>query len=305
VTQDELSELENKAATLSRELAELRARGYVVEKSLEADIEVLNLQWEKIKTRSQATLDYQTSQLGSSMKSIQEGMAKLAGMTSSLAAARPVYINLKSMIASAEAQAEAAEETVLDQYDEYADEVEMLDTHLEWVDWMLDAISTASFKLLATEGGVAAVEAVWERPGLPPENGILFLTDQRLLWEDRVGEYELKLEVPLSEVLEAKDESDEETKTERLVVSLGGNAPVSSGIFVLSQPVAEEWLQMIGRARSGGYAGDRAVEIDEAELDRIRNAPTECPNCGAAYTAPILRGQDQLVCEFCGVATRF
>jgi len=193
---------------------------------------------------------------------------------------------------------------VLDQYDAYADEVEMLDTHLEWVDWMLDAISTASFKLLATESGVAAVEAIWERPGLPPENGILFLTDQRLLWEDRVGEFELKLEVPLRDVLDAKEELDEETQNERLVVSLGGDAPVSSGVFLFSQPVVEEWLKMLGRARSGAYASDRAVKIDEAQLERIRNAPTECSNCGAAFTAPILRGQEELVCEFCGVTTR-
>lgn len=302
--QNELSELENQLASLSRELGQLRARGYMVEKSLEADIDVLTLQWEKIKTRSQATLDYQTAQLGSSMKSIQEGMAKLAGMTGALATARPTYINLKSLIASVEAQAEAAEETVLDQYDAYADEVEMLDTHLEWVDWMLDAISTASFKLLATESGVAAVEAIWERPGLPPENGILFLTDQRLLWEDRVGEFELKLEVPLRDVLDAKEELEGETQNERLVVSLGGDAPVSSGVFLFSQPVVEEWLKMLGRARSGDYASDRAVKIDEAQLERIRNAPTECSNCGAAFTAPILRGQEELVCEFCGVTTR-
>ncbi len=302
--QDELSELETQVVSLSRELSELRARGYLIEKSLEADIEILTLQWEKIKTRSQAAFDYQTSQLGSNMKAIQDGMAKLAGMTGALAAARPLYINLKSLIASAEAQAEAAEETVLDQYDEYADEVEVLDTHFEWVDWMLDALSMASFKLLATESGVAAVEAVWERPGLPPENGVLFLTDQRLLWEDREGDFELKLDVPLSEVEEVKEELEDQSRVERLVVNFGANAPLPNGTFLLSQPVAEEWLQMIGRARSGEYQSDRAVEIDEADLERVRNAPSQCPNCGAAFTAPILRGQTEIICEFCGVASR-
>jgi hypothetical protein len=87
-------------------------------------------------------------------------------------------------------------------------------------------------------------------------------------------------------------------------VTFGEDAPLSSGIFLLSQPVAEEWLQMIGRAKSGEYASDRAVKIEESELERIRNAPNLCPNCGAAFTAPILRGQQELVCEFCGVVTR-
>ena len=208
-TQEDLSEIENKTASLARELADLRGRSYLVEKSLEADIEILSMQWEKIKQRAHATLEYQTKFLGEQMGSIQNSMAKLAGMAGSLSAARPYYIQLKSAIASAEAQAEAAEDTVLDQYDEYANEIEMLDNHLDWVDWMLDALSTASFPLLATESGVAAVEAVWARPGLDPENGVLFLTDQRLLWEDRVGDFEVKIEVPVSEITNVSETADE------------------------------------------------------------------------------------------------
>jgi hypothetical protein len=73
---------------------------------------------------------------------------------------------------------------------------------------------------------------------------------------------------------------------------------------MLSLPVAEEWIKMINQARSGGYEADRAVAIDEADLERIRNAPTQCSNCGAAFTAPILRGQKEITCEFCGVETR-
>jgi predicted nucleic acid-binding Zn-ribbon protein len=303
-TQDELSELENQIAELSRELSQLRARGYVIEKSLEVDIEVLTMQWEKIKKRANTTLNYQTNQLGEKMKAIQEAMAQLAGMSANLTAARPIYINIKSLIASAEAQAEAAEETVLDQYDEYADEIETLDAHLEWIDWMLDAISTASFKMLATESGVAALEAVWERPNGEPENGILYLTDQRLLWEDREGDYELKIDVPLPNLTEVKQKIDEEKGEQRLLATFDDSAPVSSTSFLFSQPVIEEWLKMIGRARAGDYSDDRAVEIEESELERIRNAPTQCSNCGAAFTAPLLRGQTEVTCEFCGTATR-
>ena len=225
-------------------------------------------------------------------------------MSGSLAAARPVYINLKSIIASAEAQAEAAEETVLDQYDEYAEEVETLDAHFEWVDWMLDAVATASFKLLATESGVAAVEAVWEPPGRDPLNGVLFLTDQRILWEERVDDFELMINAAFDQVLEISSRQDEEERDQRLVVSLSGDAPVANAVFLLSQPVVEQWLEMIGRARSGSYAEDRAVEIDPEMLDRVRNAPSKCPSCGAAFTSPVLRGQDEIVCEFCGVSSR-
>ena len=58
------------------------------------------------------------------MEVIQTKLAALLGMSSKLNAARPKFIQLKSLIASGEAQADAAEDIVLDQYDEYADEVE-------------------------------------------------------------------------------------------------------------------------------------------------------------------------------------
>jgi len=302
--QEDISEVENDLFSLERELTELRARGYVIEKSLEADIQILSVQWEKIKQRANQTIELQTKMLSEQMSKMHAKMSKLAGLSSNLRKARPVYIQIKSMVASAEARADAAEDTVIMQYDDFADEVEALDSHLEWVDWMLDAMEISSFDLLATESGVSAVEAVWDRPGLDPENGILFLTDQRLLWEDRVGDFELKLELPLAEIDDPKDEVDEETGDEALLLKFGSNAPYPNGRFELAMPVSESWIQMINRAKSGGYIEDRAIEIDEKELDKIKNAPTQCSNCGAAYTAPILRGQTEVVCEFCGVANR-
>lgn len=300
----ELSALENAIRSIERKLADLRARGYEIEKDLEADVVVLAAQWDRVKTNSELTLEHQTGQLGAQMQSIQKMLAEVVGMSTNLAAARPRYMQLKSAIASAEAQADAAEATVLAQYDAYGDEVEVLDAHLEWISWMLDALATASFNLLATESGIAAAEAVFKHPNWEPENGILFLTDQRLLWEDRVEAYEVKVNLPIQEVLEINKELDKETGIESLVFRFGSSGPVPEARFVLALPVGDDWLKMVGRARTGGYTHDRAVEISSDELNRIRNAPQQCSNCGAAFTAPILRGQTEIQCEYCGVVTR-
>jgi hypothetical protein len=301
----EVADLENEMRSLERDLADLRSRGYAVEKSLEVDLNVLAVQWDRVKARADATLEHQTNLLSDQMNTIREETAALLGMSANLAAARPRFIQLKSTIASAEAQADAAEDTVIDQYDEYADEVESMSIHFDWVDWMLDALSTASFRLLATESAVAATEAVWLRPGLEPENGILFLTDQRLLWEDRIDDFELKIDVPVQQVTDVRDETGEDDEHELLAFSLDSpEAPVSVARFQLALPVAEEWLQMVGRAKAGDYAQDRAIALDEKELEKIRNAPEQCSNCGAAFTAPVLRGQAAITCEFCGVVTR-
>lgn len=301
---EELAHIENDVRSLERSLDGLRNRGYVIEKSLEMDIAVLGIQWDRIKTNAQTTLDTQTRLLNEQMGNIQKMMANLAAQSANLNAARPLFMQVKSAIASNEAQADAADDTVIAQYDQYADEVESMTAHLEWIGWMLDAIATASFKLLATEGGVAATEAVWERPGLEPENGILFLTDQRLLWEDRVGDFELKLNMPLQQVTDVKNERDETNGQEFLNFSLAAGAPYPTARFRLSLPVSDSWLTMVGRARSGDYAQDRAVPVDQAELERIRNAPRQCSNCGAGLTATILRGQTEITCEYCGQVTR-
>ena len=301
---DELSELENQAHSLERDLRALRERAYAIEKTLEGDVTVLAMQWERVKEAAEKTIEHQTKLLGEQMADIQNIMADLAGKSGNPNAARSTYVRLKSSIASAEAQAEAAEDTVLEIYDDYADEVETLGAHFEWVEWMLDALSTASFKLLATESGVAATDAVWERSSGEPQNGILFLTDQRLLWEDRTGEFELKLDVPMAHIKEVKEKADENTGQEYLEFTLDSAAAVKRARFALALPVASDWMQMAGRARAGDYADDRAVEIDKAELERIRNAPQQCDICGAPLTQPILRGQTEINCEFCGSVFR-
>ncbi len=300
----ELEALEAELNDLGRRLNALRARGYLIEKSLEGDVKILTTQWERVRQNALTVLEQQTALLGETMQGIRGELGRLLGMSANLAAARPLYMQVKSALASAQAQAEAAEDTVFAQFDAYDDEVEALSAHLEWVDWMLDALETASFRLTTAESGVAAVEAQWLRAGLEPENGILFLTDQRLLWEDRVGDFELKFEVPLSRILSVQTEPEDDEETDIIVCALDAGAPVAEARFLLGQPVGETWVQMLNRARSGGYTEDRAVPVDETELERIRNAPTVCPTCGAPLSAPILRGQTEIVCEYCNAVIR-
>jgi uncharacterized paraquat-inducible protein A len=40
------------------------------------------------------------------------------------------------------------------------------------------------------------------------------------------------------------------------------------------------------------------------DLDQVRKAPQRCSKCGAAFRAPLLRGQTETQCEYCGLVTR-
>ncbi|RMF47192.1 MAG: hypothetical protein D6755_05520 [Anaerolineae bacterium] len=301
----ELERLEGEVTNLARRLEGLRSRGYVVEKSLEDDVQVLSAQWERIRQNAGQVLEQQTALLAATMQGIQSSLGQLLGMAGNLSAARPLYMQIKSALASAQAQAEAASDTVFAQFDAYDEEVSSLDAHFDWVAWMLDALETATFQLMATESGVVAVEAQWLRPGLEPENGVLFLTDQRLLWEDRVGDFELKFNVPLTQVTGVRTEPEDDEATDIIACALSGDAPVAEARFLLAQPVGEAWVQMLNRARAGDYTQDRTQPVDQAELERIRQAPTECSNCGAPLSAPILRGQTEITCAYCGAVMRF
>jgi hypothetical protein len=104
-------------------------------------------------------------------------------------------------------------------------------------------------------------------------------------------------------ISDVKIEANSINKSHSLIFTLKNSAPYPEILFTLALPVGDAWVKMIGRASSGEYSTDRAVPIDPKEIDRIRNAPRQCSNCGAAFTAPILRGQSDLTCEYCGQVT--
>ena len=298
--------MDGKVSNLPRQLSDVRAKGYAFEKALESQVQGLTEQWGRIKQTVSDDVKQQSASLNQVMQGIQAQMAQVMAQSANPNAARPAFMQVKSMAASAEAQAAAAEGAIYGQYDDFQASVESLSAHLDWVGWMLEALASASFTLLATEGGVAAAEVNWLRPNSDPMGGVLFLTDQRIIFEEREGEFSVPLEAPLAQVQSADAESGQGAggDEEHLKIIFAPGAPASYGLFHLVGPKAEDWKTQIGRATKGDYTSDRAVAIDQAAVDKVKSAPTQCPNCSAAFTKPVLRGQTEITCEFCGAVTR-
>jgi hypothetical protein len=78
---------------------------------------------------------------------------------------------------------------------------------------------------------------------------------------------------------------------------------VQSAHFHIWQDCAA-WQGLINRAKSKDFDQGRAVSIDQAEVEKVKAAPTQCPACGGAITQQVLRGQDTIKCEFCGNVIR-
>src|SRR5205823_11900767 len=101
-------------------------------------------------------------------------------------------------------------------YSAFNTEVDQFDNHLKQIDFVLSQLSEASFQLLPGEGPIMAVNAVWckqgKQTGDDPQ-GVLFLTDQRILFEQ-------KQEVATKKVLFV---ATEKKKVQQLLV----NVPVA------------------------------------------------------------------------------
>jgi len=46
------------------------------------------------------------------------------------------------------------------------------------------------------------------------------------------------------------------------------------------------------------------VGIDQAEVEKVKSLPSQCPSCGGNLDQVVLRGQDSVKCEYCGYVIR-
>ena len=73
-------------------------------------------------------------------------------------------------------------------YDQFNNQVSAASRHLEEIEYLLAQLAEASFQLLPTEAGIAAVKAAWCKTGKEQKGdpqGVLYLTDQRLIFEQK------------------------------------------------------------------------------------------------------------------------
>jgi hypothetical protein len=218
-----------------------------------------------------------------------------------------------------EGKASAAETLISGMYDSLEREFAQLTAFLGRIDWMLDQLSVASYKLLATECGVMAVKAVWCPNGKEDKDdpeGWLLLTDQRLFFEQKEEVatkkvlfittekqlvQKLLFEVPLALVEDVKASKLGVFKNEdHLDLRLASGAPYPTAHFHIDGQSCEEWQALINRVKAKDLDQDRAVAIDQAAVEKVKAAPTTCPACGANINVPVLRGQDSISCPYCG-----
>jgi hypothetical protein len=254
---------------------------------------------------------------------VETDFRRLVAQASVPSAAQPLLRPVQSAVSTLESRASAASSSIRSMYDDLQAKVQEVLNHLQQVEWTLKQVAEATFQLFPTEAAIMAVKATWakgEKEDKDDPQGVLYLTDQRLLFEQKqematkkvlfVTTQKEKVQQLLLEVAVALVNNAKATKRgflgheDHVELTLSPDAAVEAAHFHIDGQDCNQWQGLIGRAKARDFDADRAVAVDEAAVEKVRSAPTACPHCGGAITTQILRGMDSIRCEYCGKVIR-
>lgn len=320
---DTVEDLDNHVTGLKQRIEEIRKRGYAFEKGLENKAIDLARRWQATKPSLQMQINQQVAGLESAMRSVESQMTQLAAKAGNVSLGRTAYNQAKAAVENLESRASAAASTLQGLYDSIESEVQALQNHLQDVEWMLKQIEEASFSLLPTEAGIMAVEATWlqdNREDKEDPKGVLYLTDQRLIFEQKqevatkkvlfitterkkVQEVDFEVQIPLVERIQANKQGLLKNE-DHLELTFASGAPTHATHFHLFGQDCNEWQRLINQAKAKEFDKERALEIDKEVVEKVKSAPTECPNCSGKITQVVARGMDTITCPYCGSVIR-
>ncbi len=318
---DSVENLEVQTSGLVQRIKDLRAKGYVFEKTLEPTANDLHRRWLSLRPGVQNEINKQFTTLQSTITPIENDLRQVAGLLSNISFARNRISASKTAIETLENRTSAIESSINGMFDSMGTEISKFTHHLDDVQEMFKNLGEACFQLFPTEAGVMAVKGVWSKSGKEAKEdpeGVLYLTDQRLIFEQKQNVatkkvlfittekkmvQQLQFEVPLDLIVEVKTHKAGALKNEdNLDLKLKDAFTDEMHVHIWQD--CNEWLSLINRVKAGDFDKERAIPIDKVAQEKASSAPTQCPKCGGAITKPVLRGQDSITCEFCGAVIR-
>jgi DNA repair exonuclease SbcCD ATPase subunit len=311
-----IGDFDARLVELPTELDAARARGYVHSGQLDDELEALDDRWDEVRPRVESALRSHVQRLDRELDEAERLVDNLRSKRSSISAARSAVNSLSSQVQAARNAVEGLYEGMDLQLNKIAFKVARVKQMMDLID------QSQEFRLLDAEGPLLAVKAEWHRDGEEGPEGVLFLTDQRMLFEQReevvtkkvlglfkadsekVQDMLLDFQVSEIESVAHKEEGGflGMGKDDIIELVLAATAPVSRVRLHLKGQESEDWAAMIKRIQTGDIDEDREDEyLDELEkAEAIAAAfPAQCPNCLADVPAQP-RGVISVTCEFCG-----
>ena len=316
---DSASELETTIANLPLRIKQIRSRKYAYNKLLESSAAEFQRQWSFKRSTIFSQINSESAQLTGLLRPLESRISTVNERFTTPAA----VAQLISEVSNLKTRIDAAESTINGLFDDLKSAVSKTTTQLNVIEKTLDQCDSASFGFLPSESIVMAVKATWARDGSEDKNdpeGILFLTDQRLIFEQREQVatkkvlfvtterklvQQLLFEVPVFSITRSKASKQGMFKNEDwLDLELESGAFARQVKLHLDGQDCNTWQKLLTQAKTRELDNDRAFAVDQVAVEKVRNAPTQCPNCGGALTQPVLRGMDTITCPSCGSKIR-
>lgn len=309
----ETTSLGNQIEGLPEKIEEIRRRGYKFRSYLEGKIEVFAKQWDEINERVEKWLEEESEELDDELAKCERYNSRISSKLTSRTEAHLDSFN--AALDELGTQVEASEEKVKALYDEVRSEVSKTSSQLSQVKQHLDWLDEANFNLNADEGLYIAAEAEWN-DGRDKPDGYIFVTEQRVVFEQRekkggmLGFGGKKVQGVLWEAALATIEKIvPEDKglfggKDMMNMKLGAGAPYAEIVCEIKGGIDSKiWAQQINRAIKGHISQESTVEPDPELIERLRKAPTDCPNCGGILPQ-LAAGDNGVSCKYCGSSIR-
>lgn len=316
-----VGEIDNKLTKLPFDLEAVRARGYVHSGQLEDKLEAIDDKWDEVRPRVETAIAEQVQRLDRELDQTERQVNRLGNANAALVK------TVDSAVDGLGSRVTAARRALDGLYDGIQSELYKIEYSLGQVQKMLDLMAgSKEIYLLEAEGPLLAVEAEWHQNGEEGPEGYIFLTDQRLLFEQReevvtkkrfgifkaesemVQKLQVAVQVHEIDQIVHKEEGGflGMGKDDILELVFAATASLSRARFHLKGQNSKDWAAMINRIQSGEIDGDRSDEyLDELEAAEITSAsfPEQCPTCFAAIPVQP-RGVTSYVCDFCGATVQ-
>lgn len=315
-----ISDLSRDVLALPTGIAAVRSRGYAFANYLENKADVLAKLWDTARQEALHSIDTNGFRLRDELRRVEQAVREADALASTPEALQSRLPMVEQMINDMDSRISAATSHVRGVFASLESDIRQTMGQLTEIGWYLDQRDEASFKFLAGEALFLAAKAEWVATGKGKQDpdGILYLTDQRLVFEQKettgktLGLFggkqtqELEWEFPLHQIAELRAENKGLFGGKDMLyftLTAGARFPQLT-LEVKGNANGKFWAAQVQRMISGGTADERAIQPDPELMDALRNAPSACPVCSG--TIPQLTaGQRQVACPYCGNVIRF
>lgn len=314
----EIGEIDNQMTNLPLKLDTLRGRGFVHSGNLEKALDKLNGEWDKVRPQVASRVQEEVGRLNTELNTLTTQYNQLQRAPSAV-----LLTQVDGAIDRANQRVSQVSSNLKNLYKGVKEGLSETQSAVERAEWMIQQIDESpAIDLYPAEGPLLAVDATWEKSGDNNPSGVLYLTDQRILFEQKEEiatkkvlfittkkekVQKLLLEAPAREIEDIKHSEEGRgflglRSDDILELVFSANTNFSRARFHLKGQESSDWAAMIKHVRSGEidkYRHTAYLEAMESAASATASLPTQCPSCFAELAAQP-RGVTSVTCEFCG-----